>query len=219
MGIYWVQTVWLVVGLTSENLSEPDEDEVQRLVRVARVGGAQGRRAFEEIYRWYAPCLQRALRPLCKDESETNDVVQDTFIRAWRNIARYEPRPGIRFVSWLITIGRNNARKFSRRMWRWITRDPHSFSSRDLAALPTGESASPAHSPEEELVLQRRKEALLVALGELAHRDRELLSLYDGAQLTAAEVGAILHLKPEAVRKRSQRLRTRLRPRLEELLS
>jgi RNA polymerase sigma factor (sigma-70 family) len=64
----------------------------------------------------------------------------------------------------------------------------------------------------------RQRRALLVALGELDSRDREVVSLRYAGELTATEVGEALGLDPANVRKICERQRAALGARLEELL-
>ncbi len=47
------------------------------------------RRAFEELYRRYAPWLTARLRGRCADAGIVDDVVQETFLAVWRGTARY----------------------------------------------------------------------------------------------------------------------------------
>ncbi|MEU2598679.1 RNA polymerase sigma factor [Streptomyces hirsutus] len=47
------------------------------------------RRAFEELYRRYAPWLTARMRSRCADAGVVDDVVQETFLAVWRGTARY----------------------------------------------------------------------------------------------------------------------------------
>ena len=61
--------------------------------------------AFEELVRQYQPyAYSLAVRLLC-NESEAEDAVQDTFIRVWRTIDRYDP--SMQFSTWLYRIVTN----------------------------------------------------------------------------------------------------------------
>ncbi|WP_288286593.1 RNA polymerase sigma factor [uncultured Prevotella sp.] len=57
-------------------------------------------------FRWVVQTYQRMLFSLAlkmlADEEEAKDVVQDTFVRAWTAIRRYNPQQP--FASWLYTI-------------------------------------------------------------------------------------------------------------------
>ena len=77
-------------------------------------------------------------------------------------------------------------------------------------------AAGESRDPGDELDLARRKKALLEAMAELAPREREVVSLRYGAELTAAEVGAALGLGEANVRKICERQRKDLLERLQE---
>ena len=62
------------------------------------------RRAFEELYRRYAPWLTARLRGRCADAGVVDDVVQETFLAMWRGKARYREE-GRRRAGWLWRIG------------------------------------------------------------------------------------------------------------------
>jgi RNA polymerase sigma-70 factor (ECF subfamily) len=61
--------------------------------------------AFELLVRKYQPyAFSLAMKFLC-DEAEASDVVQDSFLRVWKNIDRYDPRQ--KFTTWLYKIVTN----------------------------------------------------------------------------------------------------------------
>ncbi|MYR60744.1 RNA polymerase subunit sigma-24, partial [Streptomyces sp. SID625] len=60
------------------------DGELLRAIAVDR-----DRRAFEELYRRYAPWLAARLRGRCADPAMVDDVVQETFLAVWRGTARY----------------------------------------------------------------------------------------------------------------------------------
>ena len=79
--------------------------------------------------------------------------------------------------------------------------------------------AADTADPADVLDRARQRRALLVALGELPGRDREIVSLRYGAELNASEIAATLAIEPATVRKILERARTRLGARIEALLS
>lgn len=66
----------------------------------------QDERALDDAYAAYGPAvLAYARRYVGPDEAD--DVVQRTFLDAWRSASRYDPRQ--RFSSWLFTIAHHRA--------------------------------------------------------------------------------------------------------------
>jgi RNA polymerase sigma factor (sigma-70 family) len=115
-------------------------------------------RAFRKLYRRHTPYLyQFALRVLGGDETEAEDVVQETWIRAVQNFGRFRWEASLR--TWLGGIAINLCRGVFRRRDRdW------------LRATPPGEIAPPPHA--DRIDLER-------ALARLPDGYRTVLVLHD----------------------------------------
>ncbi|HCF58313.1 MAG TPA: hypothetical protein DFS52_10020 [Myxococcales bacterium] len=163
------------------------------------------RSAGEALYRLHVRRVFRAVRPLCRSEQETEEVVQESFVRALAGLGGYRPRPGSRFVSWLMTIAANVARRRSRWFRRAVYDCPAPEVSHEL-------------QPDELLDSQRRRAALLEALATLAPRDREVVSMRYGSDLSCAEVAEATGLSEVNVRKICERQRRKLLELLEAKL-
>ena len=69
--------------------------------------------SFAELVRRYAPRLQAFLRRRTRDRHEAEDLVQDTFLKAYRSLDRYDE--SWRFSTWLFTIASRTAVSHHRR--------------------------------------------------------------------------------------------------------
>src|SRR5690606_22585492 len=109
----------------------PDDDAT--LVARAKAGDA---RAFTAIYRRYARYVAGVVLRLLGDESELEDVVQETFVAASEGLGRLED--GAALKSWLVTIAvRRVARRIARRQRRrwlasWLGRTQPSSASPEV---------------------------------------------------------------------------------------
>lgn len=74
---------------------------------LARVA-AGDRAAFGRLYAATAAKLFGIVLRISRDRALAEDVLQDTFVRVWRNAARYEPDSG-RPITWMAAIARNAA--------------------------------------------------------------------------------------------------------------
>lgn len=74
------------------------------------VAGLQTHNAtiFEVIYERYAPTLLGILRRIIHDPDEAADLLQDVFVKIWRQGHRYDPAQG-RLFTWFITLTRRTA--------------------------------------------------------------------------------------------------------------
>jgi RNA polymerase sigma-70 factor (ECF subfamily) len=129
------------------------------------------------------------------DGPDAEDVTSDTFERALRYRDSFDPRRGD-VAAWLIGIARRCIADAALRN-----------------VVPTDEvPEQPVGSHEEESVLRLE---LRVGVAKLDERDRELLALRYGADLTARQIAELLELKTNAVEVALHRALARLREHLE----
>ncbi|MCR9051098.1 RNA polymerase sigma factor [Phaeodactylibacter xiamenensis] len=69
---------------------------------------ARDKSAIAEVYDAYAPSLYGIALHIVRSEAIAQDVVQETFIKVWKNAATYDTRKGTLFT-WLLNITRNGA--------------------------------------------------------------------------------------------------------------
>lgn len=65
------------------------------------------REAFEDVVRIYSPQLYRQIRRMVYDHDDANDVLQNTFIKAWTHLETF--RGDARLSTWLYRIAVNEA--------------------------------------------------------------------------------------------------------------
>jgi len=63
-------------------------------------------RAFTLMYDMYAKNLYGVIYNLINNREEAEDVLQEVFVKIWKNIASYNESKG-RFFTWIINIARN----------------------------------------------------------------------------------------------------------------
>jgi RNA polymerase sigma-70 factor (ECF subfamily) len=68
---------------------------------------------FARIYREYYPRLVRYLTSLCGDADCVQDIAQDTFVQAFKNLDSFEGRAS--FQTWLFAIGRHELARHYRK--------------------------------------------------------------------------------------------------------
>lgn len=153
---------------------------------------------------------------LCRNRAEAEDLVQDTFLQAFRKWDQFEARSEP--TTWLYTI----ASRLCQRRQRSRSGEPRRLESlTDL--LPVGESSIPEIVSEEDSPLdeQLKKEArdqVEQALAELPVHLRLPLVLKDIAELSASQVAEVLGIKTATVKTRVHRARLALRRAMAEVL-
>lgn len=63
-------------------------------------------KAFTHIYDMYAKSLFAVINVLMKNKEEAEDVLQEVFVKIWKNIDSYHESKG-RFYTWILNIARN----------------------------------------------------------------------------------------------------------------
>ncbi|SEI44511.1 RNA polymerase sigma-70 factor, ECF subfamily [Dyadobacter sp. SG02] len=69
---------------------------------------ANSQSAFEYLYDHYSAALFGVILKIVKDEERAADVLQESFLKIWRNIGSYSPERGTLFT-WMLNISRNHA--------------------------------------------------------------------------------------------------------------
>lgn len=62
-------------------------------------------KSFEKVYREYYTPVYRYLLSMCKNEHEAEEITQETFFKALKNIEKYDPSQ--RMLTWLCAIAKN----------------------------------------------------------------------------------------------------------------
>ena len=181
-------------------------DPERALVAEAAAGN---REAFDELVRRHQVRIYRLARVLAGGDGDAEDLAQETFIRAFRGIARF--RGDSSFGTWLHRIALNVIKSHVSRR----ARRPRVVSSTPDA---TRESLieNIASQDDFELVIHRRQ-AIDDALGTLPADHRSLVVLRDIQGLEYHEIASITGLPLGTVESRIFRARQRLRPLLEHL--
>lgn len=158
--------------------------------------------AFAELVRRHRHHLYRLVLSNVADADEALDLVQETFLAAFRALGRYDPARSMR--GWLAAIALNKCRDWGRR--RTVRR-------LFRLARPIDESGEIAHDapgPDVEADSRRRMAHVAQAISELPATLREVLTLRTIEGLSQAEVATVLGITGKAVETRLYRARARL---------
>jgi len=186
----------------------------EELVRRARAGD---RTAFESLVGRYQERVYRLSYRLTSSKADAEEVVQETFMRAYSRLVGFRGKAS--FSTWLYTITTNTARVLHRGRVRHPTEPLDPYLPRfDLEGRLAGSVDLPGAAATDEL-LDRRRLARLAreALTRLPERYRVPFVLRDLEEVPTAEVAAILGLSHALVRQRVHRARLMLRGYLNHL--
>lgn len=169
-------------------------DEASLISRAAAGEAA----AWEPLVLAYQEAVFRLAYLIAGDPDEAEDVAQETFVRAWDRLDRFDRSRPLR--PWLLRIAANLASNRRR------------SAGRRLAALVRAWQAEPAPSGVEDSSLERQQsEQLLLAVRRLEIADQQVIYLRYFLDLSVAETAEALQTAEGTVKSRSSRALERLR--------
>jgi RNA polymerase sigma-70 factor (ECF subfamily) len=149
--------------------------------------------------------LLRVALALTRNHADAEDLVQDTLLRAYRAIERFD---GEHPRAWLLTILRNANINRNRRQRPSLLADPQSA----LAKLAS--TADGSDDPERLVVDERFDGAVAAAFGALPERFRRVVELVDIDGLSYEEAATVLSIPVGTVMSRLHRARARMKRQL-----
>jgi RNA polymerase sigma-70 factor (ECF subfamily) len=171
--------------------------------------------AFERDALAALDSLYRTARRLSRDRADAEDLVQDTYLKAFRAADRFEPGTNLR--AWLFTILHNTARNRFRDRARDTVAINSDIVDRAVSASPPGAQAtlsSAADTPETLLLRDTLTPELQSAVDSLPEAFREAVWLRDVEEFSYAEIAEMLDVPLGTVMSRISRGRHLLFERL-----
>jgi RNA polymerase sigma-70 factor, ECF subfamily len=148
--------------------------------------GLGDRAAFEELVRRHVRPAVRLAERLLGDDSEAEDVVQESFLAVLEGADRYDASRA--FAPWFYRIVANRCSNLRRSR------------SRQPTDRLSSSVASPLPGPERDTERSLLRDRLAAGLVALPDRQREVLLLYDVDGFTGPEIAALLGVSAATVR-------------------
>ncbi|MBP1996877.1 sigma-70 family RNA polymerase sigma factor [Paenibacillus eucommiae] len=136
---------------------------------------------LDSIYRMYMKDVYRYLRSLCRDHQEAEDLVQETFYRAYlylENCRDDKVKP------WLFRVAYNVFVDLKRKQRRSVTKEGGYFNQLSDAA----------DTPESKLLREERMNEIERAVASLPDNQRQAMLLYDFHQFSYQEAAEIMEV-------------------------
>jgi RNA polymerase sigma-70 factor, ECF subfamily len=176
-----------------------------KLVIAAQAGSKD---AFEELQKLHRFRLYRTVLPITKNREDAEDALQDTFLRAYRALGKFEGRS--KFSSWLTRIAVNSAlmgiRK--RRARREVLIDQSPKPDDEAMSFDIPHSGL---NPEQIYDQHQRCLGMLRAMERLDPKLRAAMRIRTRQECSIKEIAQTLNVSEAAAKTRLHRARRRLR--------
>ena len=165
---------------------------------------------YELLMRRYNQRLFRMIRSVLTSDTEAEDVLQETWVRAFEHLGQFEGRAS--FATWATRIAYHEALARARAGKRWI---PVENPEGDVMPEVNRRQSS-AETPEAQAIRGQLGRLLQSAVDALPETYRTVFVLREVEQLSTTETADSLGLSEEAVKTRLHRTRALLRRELQE---
>lgn len=182
-----------------------------RLVKLALKGD---QRAFAEIVELYKDKIFHLGYRMLSNRHEAEDVVQETFLRVYKNLDRYDQKQ--KFSTWIYRIGTNLCidRLRKRKPTYSLDAELNDQDGTDGYALLPGDE----RTPESEYLLSETQQLIHQAIDSLPDKYKTVMVLRYLQELSLQEISEVMDMPVTTIKTRVHRGREFLRKKLEPKL-
>jgi RNA polymerase sigma-70 factor (ECF subfamily) len=146
------------------------------------------------VKRHQLKCYRLAWR-LVFSSADAEDIVQDSFLKIWKNPKAWNEKKNTLFTTWLYRLIINSSIDFKRKHSYYIVKDP--------SADEFAQQAIPFELPDNQKVLQQ-------ALQQLKPIQQQVINLFYYEELSSKQTSQILQISVKAVERQLFRARKNL---------
>jgi len=189
-----------------------DRDVDQVLVECVLNGD---KRAFELLVLKYQRKLMRLVLYFVKDHAQAEDLVQETFIKAYRALSNFRGESA--FYTWLYRIGVNTAKNYLMSQRRRVPTSTDT-DSQDAENLDVADGLRESSTPESVLATKQLAQTVNDAMAALPEELRVAISLREIEGLSYDEIAEMMGCPIGTVRSRIFRARETIANKIRPLL-
>ncbi len=179
------------------NKTDADLSSDRALIKQALAGNEH---AFTQLMRRFKLPLYRFAISHINDADDAEDIVQESFVAAYRNLARFDPQYEV--STWLFRITLNKCRDLGRKRktWRFLTRmNPWTEEQASRLTAPD--------DPQEKILMRNELQEVMEQIAHLPDTLRSPLILCAIEDMSHKQAADILHISIKAVETRIYRAR------------
>lgn len=178
---------------TTPGVADEKRNAIETAVEQVKLGDKQ---AYREIIIQFERQMYTYCYYILKNHSETEDAVQEIFIRAYENIHQYNRQ--VSFSAWLYKMAYHHLINMKKKQSRW------------LKLVEQYKESQPV------MQISQHETVVSELLTYLTAEERHILLLKAVEQYTFDEISEIMGVKSATLRKRYERLRRKLMDRTSE---
>ncbi|WP_158277637.1 sigma-70 family RNA polymerase sigma factor [Opitutus sp. ER46] len=163
----------------SARLPDPATPDLAAEAALIRAAAGGDSRSFGELVRTHQRRVYNFLHQMTRHRQDAEDLTQQTFIKAYHNLGRFDPQRPL--INWLLTIARHSAINHFRDTKRWS----------EIPEDTAGGGLSPARAAE---VSDRTANLWDRARAVLSAREFEIMWLRFGEELSTEETARVVGL-------------------------
>lgn len=160
---------------------------------------------FNLLIERYANKIRNYSARLIGNWQESEDLTQDVFLKAFINIASFNPK--LKFSSWIYRIAHNESVNYIKKKYRYKEVEFSDEIKKDLYDKKT---------TLDKIIEKEESEIVTKSLLKLKSRDREILELYYFEEKSYLEIADILQLSLNSIGPTIKRAKLRLKKQIED---
>lgn len=194
--------VSLVPKPAGPTLDSPSDEQIAKRVLAGETA------LFEVLMRRHNPRVYRAVRSILRDEAESEDAMQQTYVQAFSHLSGFTG--GSKFSTWLTRIAMNEALMRVRKKGR----------AERALAVPEAEQGEAMQEPSPEARAETREmtAVLEVAVDRLPEMYRSVFMLREVEELSTAEAAEVLSVSEDVIKTRLRRAKALVREEICEMV-
>jgi RNA polymerase sigma-70 factor (ECF subfamily) len=169
--------------------------------------------AFRTIMERHNQRLYRIARTILKDEADAEDVVQETYLRAFEGLSQF--REEAMLSTWLTRIAINEALGRKRKRRATVGVEAIEAAQQESAQIIRFPIMNDQTDPERSAAQREIRQLLERSIDALPEPFRVVFVMRDVEELSTEETAALLAIRPETVKTRLHRARRLLRQSLD----
>lgn len=164
----------------------------------------------EVLYHQFFEIVYRTAYRYCGEHLSSQDIVHETFIRAFKYISTYKKDKNGSFEGWLVTIAKNESLKYLKKSWQ-----RNELPSEEISSDRESFIISDSVTIESQVITKLKIEDLMMALDNIKLQNRQIILLHLFHDYTFKEIGELLGIKENAARQSYHRAKKEIAANLE----